>query len=118
MVCGAFPRVDEGGGSEGRESDSSRSYGALRRRRGGVRGRRAAAGERRSMDGQEVVGRLKAPALPPSTRRLESAGPRPPPPPSRTPNTLGCRPRNSLTPPEPYAILGRTILLIVVVDAH
>ena len=65
VVRGAFPRVDDGGWSEGPESDGSRSCRAVRRRRRGVRGGRAAAGERRSMDGQEVVGRLnvRAPLL-------------------------------------------------------
>ena len=63
VVRGAFPRVDEGGGDEGPESDGSRACRAVRRRSRGVRGRRAAAGERRSMVGQEIVGRLNVRAL-------------------------------------------------------
>ena len=38
VVRGAFPGVDDGGGSEGLESDGSRADGAVRRRRRGVRG--------------------------------------------------------------------------------
>src|SRR2546429_3312277 len=36
VVQRAFPRVDDGGGSEGRENDSSRSSRVVRRRRRGV----------------------------------------------------------------------------------
>ena len=38
VVHGAFPRVDDGGGSEGHKSDGSRSCRAVRRRRRGVGG--------------------------------------------------------------------------------